>query len=157
MRLDSDADRPVRRLGPALCRYLGASGAGNLLWESGQLPLYAIWRTGSWSENAFAILHCTGGDLLIAAATLVGALIVLGARDWPRAGAGSVAAVTIAAGLGYTGYSEWLNVYERQSWAYDPAMPTIDVAGYAIGLSPLGQWIVVPAVALAFASRLPAR
>ena len=60
-----------------------------------------------------------------------------------------MAAVTIAAGLGYTGYSEWLNVYERQSWAYDPAMPTIDVAGYAIGLSPLGQWIVVPAVALA--------
>ena len=40
--------------------------AGHLLWEIGHVPLYTIWTEGSWGEIAFAVLHCTGGDLLIA-------------------------------------------------------------------------------------------
>lgn len=54
---------------------------GNLLWEAAHLPLYTIWRTGTWQENAFAVLRCTGGDLLIATASLTLALVLVGHRD----------------------------------------------------------------------------
>src|SRR5206468_3567449 len=50
----------------ALRRYFLASAAGNLVWEFAQLPLYTIWYQGSVREIAFAAVHCTGGDVLIA-------------------------------------------------------------------------------------------
>jgi hypothetical protein len=37
----------------------------------------------------------------------------------------------------------------RASWAYSDWMPVIPIAGLSIGLSPLLQWIVVPAAAFA--------
>jgi hypothetical protein len=40
-----------------------------------------------------------------------------------------------------------MNVYVRRSWAYSELMPAVPLAGYRIGLSPLLQWIVVPAAA----------
>ena len=46
--------------------YLGASIAFHFCWEALQLPLYTIWRTGSGREIAFAVVHCTAGDLMIA-------------------------------------------------------------------------------------------
>jgi hypothetical protein len=48
-------------------------------------------------------------------------------------------------GLGYTVYSEWLNVNVRETWAYTAWMPRIPPLG--TGLSPLLQWIVVPGLA----------
>ena len=58
----------------------------------------------------------------------------------------------LAAGLGFTVFSEWYNVYILGAWAYQPAMPL--VAG--IGLTPLLQWVVVPTLMLFIARRLPA-
>lgn len=58
--------------------YLAAILVGNLVWESLQLPLYTIWREGTLREQAFAVLHCTGGDLLIAASALMPVLPGLG-------------------------------------------------------------------------------
>jgi hypothetical protein len=40
----------------------------DLLWEAAHLPLYAIWTDGTIREKAFAVLHCTMGDVLIALA-----------------------------------------------------------------------------------------
>jgi hypothetical protein len=42
----------------------------NLVWEVAQLPLYTLWVEATPGEIAFAILHCTGGDAMIAAASL---------------------------------------------------------------------------------------
>jgi hypothetical protein len=50
----------------------------------------------------------------------------------------------IAAGVAYTAYSEWRNVHQLGSWAYTSAMPLV----YDIGLTPLLQWIVVPALGI---------
>ena len=55
-----------------------------------------------------------------------------------------VAGVAIVLGVLYTAFSEWLNVAVRGSWAYSDWMPVIRVGTFAIGLSPLLQWIVVP-------------
>jgi len=128
----------------ALKVYLGVVAGGNLVWEGVQLPLYTIWTSGTVGGRAFAALHCTGGDILIGVAALIGALLVVGAREWPAVGFWRVAVLTITLGVAYTGFSEWLNVSIRQSWAYSEWMPTLALGPLRIGISPLAQWIVVP-------------
>ncbi len=61
--------------------------------------------------------------------------------------------LAIALGVAYTGFSEWLNVYLRRSWAYSDWMPLIPLGGHRIGLSPILQWLLVPAFSLWAASR----
>ena len=133
----------------ALRAYLAATLALNLVWEAVQLPLYTLWNEGTASSRAFAVLHCTAGDVLIALAVLAGALVVVGNAAWPMQRAGRVVAATMAAGLAYTVFSEWLNIEVRRSWAYSDLMPVLPPLG--TGLSPLLQWLVVPTAALGWA------
>lgn len=79
--------------------YFGAIAIGNLVWETLQLPLYTIWTTGTLREQAFAVVHCTGGDLLIALASLAAALLVVGTPDWPADGFRRVALLAIGFGV----------------------------------------------------------
>ncbi len=136
---------------PALRVYLALSLGLHLLWEAAHIPLYTIWTTGSVRENTFAVVHCATGDVMIAGLALVVALVVVGSTNWPLQGARQVFALTIALGVAYTIYSEWLNITVRQSWAYSPLMPVLPLTG--IGLSPLLQWLTVPALALSLATR----
>lgn len=137
----------------ALRAYLLVLAVGNLVWEAAHLPLYTIWQTGTWRENIFAVVHCTGGDLLIATASLTLALILVGHDAWPSRRFGLVATLAMVFGLAYTTFSEWLNIVIRQSWAYSELMPVLHVAGFDLGLSPLAQWIVVPLLAFTWARR----
>jgi hypothetical protein len=130
----------------ALRRYLIAMAVGNLIWEFAHMPLYTLWETGTPREIAFAALHCTGGDVLIAASALLAALIVFGSSQWPEANYRLVGLATVLTGLGYTVFSEWLNIEVREAWAYSDLMPVIPVIG--AGLSPIAQWIVLPVIAL---------
>jgi hypothetical protein len=135
----------------ALRRYVMASALLNLVWEFAQLPLYTIWQEGSVREIVFAAVHCTGGDILIASASLLTTLMIIGNGYWPHARFRVVASATILGGLTYTIFSEWLNTEIRGSWAYNEWMPTLPLIG--AGLSPLAQWIVVPIFALWCARR----
>ena len=56
-------------------------------------------------------------------------------------------AATIAIGIGYTVYSEWLNTVIRKTWEYSELMPMIPILG--TGLSPLMRWLIVPIVGFA--------
>lgn len=136
-----------------LRRYMAVVLPANLVWEAAHVPLYTIWRKDSWGEIAFAVLHCTGGDVLIAGASLVAALLFLGSASWPNERYTAVAMLTVAAGVVYTIFSEWLNTQVRASWAYTELMPTLPVTG--TGLSPLAQWIVIPLAAFYWARRTP--
>ena len=147
----SDRDRTdAWRL--VLRRYFLVVAVGNLAWETAQLPLYTIWREGTARTMAVAVLHCTAGDLLIAAATPLLSLMILG-HGWPMRTAAvcGVAAATTVAGVGYTVFSEWLNIVVRQSWAYSDLMPVIP--GLGTGVSPVAQWIVIPAAGFWWARR----
>lgn len=135
----------------ALRAYLAVTLVLNLVWETVQLPLYTIWNEGTAGSRASAVLHCTAGDVLIALAVLAGALVVVGNSAWPTQRAGRVAAMTMLAGLIYTVFSEWLNVEVRRSWAYSGLMPVLPPLG--TGLSPVLQWLMVPAAALWWAFR----
>ncbi|NOG73527.1 hypothetical protein HJG45_24485 [Roseicella sp. DB1501] len=135
----------------ALRVYLGTIAVTDLVWESAHLPLYTIWRSGTLREQLFAVIHCTAGDVLIALSCLTAALLSVGHRDWPLQAYGPVAIVTTMLGLGYTIFSEWLNIVVRQSWAYSELMPVVPVIH--TGLSPLLQWLVVPLAAFWLARR----
>lgn len=136
-------------------RFVPVLAVLNLVWEIAQLPGYTIWTNGSTREIAFAVVHCTVGDVLIGTTALAVALIVT--RAGPIAGwrFGTVAAIATALGLGYTVFSEWLNVEVRRSWAYSELMPVVPILG--TGLAPLAQWLVLPGLALAIALRLHRR
>ncbi|MBY0320275.1 MAG: hypothetical protein K2X72_16240 [Reyranella sp.] len=124
--------------------YLGASAILHLAWETLQLPLYTIWSTGTFREIAFAVLHCTVGDLMIASLSLLVALLVVGNLSWPSERFTAVMVTTIVIGVGYTVYSEWVNTTVRKTWEYSSLMPTIPFLG--TGLSPLMQWLIVPTI-----------
>jgi hypothetical protein len=135
---------------PALRSYLALSLPLHLLWETAQLPLYTIWTTGTAGQKAFAVMHCTAGDLMIASLALLAALLLVGTSAWPHESAGRVFALSLLIGVGFTIYSEWANTL-RGSWSYGPLMPVLPWLG--TGLSPLLQWIILPAVALSAALR----
>jgi hypothetical protein len=135
-----------------LRRYIAVMALGSLFWEFAHVPLYTIWETGTRGEIAFAAIHCTGGDILIALSALMLALFLFGTGRWPKVGYWRVALTTIAIGLGYTVFSEWLNIEVRQAWAYRDLMPVVPVIN--AGLSPLAQWIVLPAIAFWWAGRV---
>lgn len=130
-------------LGHALL-WAGLSLALNLVWEVAQLPLYTIARDPSMARIAYAVLHCTLGDAIIAAAAFVLAGFVLQDADWPSSHPWSGGAVATMFGLAYTAYSEWYNVYQAGAWAYSARMPLV----FGIGLAPLLQWLVVPVATL---------
>lgn len=135
----------------AIRRYLVAIAVGNLLWETAQLPLYTIWRTGTRRAIAQAALHCTLGDLFIGTIALIAALAAFGSPAWPHENVTRVAVATIAVATGYTTYSEYMNTSLRNSWAYSEWMPTLPWLG--TGLAPLAQWMVVPAIAFVLVRR----
>ena len=123
--------------------YLSAITVGSLAWETLQLPLYTVWETGAPRAQAIAVVHCTGGDLLIALSALMLALLLAGHESWPHR----------RFWVAYTTFSEWLNVVVRTSWAYSERMPVIPVFGFRLGLAPLLQWTVVPLAAFAAVPR----
>ena len=133
--------------------YVVASLALHLLWEFVQLPLYTLWTTASFREQAFAVVHCTAGDGMIAGLSLLLALMIAGSPAWPARAWVPVWLSVLVIGTGYTVYSEWLNVHVRQSWAYSALMPTLPPLG--TGLSPLLQWLIVPTLALHIARGTP--
>lgn len=137
----------------AIRRYMTVVAVANLLWELLQLPLYTLWLTATPREMAFAAVHCTGGDVLIALASLMLALALVGSAGWPAKGLRPVFVLTLLIGVVYTIFSEWLNIEVRQAWAYRDLMPIVPVIG--TGLSPLLQWIIIPVGASLWAFRRP--
>ena len=132
--------------GPLLKRagiWVALSFAVHLAWEVAQLPLYSL-ADESGVALAYAVLHCTAGDALIAGGAYLLAAFALRESDWPVTRPWSGAIIVIPFGVIYTAWSEWDNVYRAGNWAYASGMPLV----LGIGLAPLLQWIVVPALVL---------
>ena len=129
-------------------RYVPLLGALNLLWEIAQLPLYTLWEEGAPSFIAYAVVHCTLGDVAIGTLALLVALIATRARAVDTWRWRQVSLFLVIPAVGYTALSEWINTIARGSWAYSALMPVVNFNGFAIGLSPLLQWLVIPPVAL---------
>lgn len=135
-------------------RYLPRLVLCSLAWEILQLPFYTLWDEPRLGWIAFAVAHCTVGDVMIGTAALILALVLSRAgapADWQRS---RVIALAVILALVYTLLSERINL-ARGSWAYSPWMPVLP--WLEVGLAPLMQWIVVPLVAWRWANRQPSR
>jgi hypothetical protein len=98
--------------------WAGFAFALNLVWEIAQLPLYTIYSTGTLKEIAFALAHCTVGDVLTAVSSFILGLIATRRPDWPVSRPLLGGMVAMLFGLAYTAFSEWQNVYQTGSWSY---------------------------------------
>lgn len=144
----------MRRAAMAFRRVIvwaGLAATLHLVWEIAQLPLYTLWDDPDRVRIAAYVLHCLLGDVLIATAIYLLTAIVFRDLAWPVRRPWTAGGFMLAVGLGFTVFSEWVNVYVTGAWAYQPAMPL--VAG--IGLTPLLQWVAVPTLMLFIARRLP--
>ena len=112
----------------------------NLTWEIAHVRLYTIWAEADGMSVAWALFHCSLGDIVIALAMLALAGIALRRADWPvsRPWAGGI--IVVIGAMAYTAGSEWYNVYRAGNWGYTAGMPLI----FGIGLSPLLQWLILP-------------
>ncbi len=112
----------------------------NLTWEIAQVRLYTIWAEADRLNVAWALLHCSLGDVAIALAMFALAGMALRRADWPASRPWTGGAIVVIGAMAYTVWSEWYNVYRAGSWAYTASMPLI----FGIGLSPLLQWLILP-------------
>ena len=55
----------------------------NLTWEIAHVRLYTIWAAADGMGVAWALFHCTLGDVVIALVMFVLAGMMLGRADWP--------------------------------------------------------------------------
>lgn len=139
---------------PAPGRYLAVTALGHLAWEGAQVPLYTLWWTGTPGQVAWAVVHCTAGDVLIAAVALAGSLLLFGGAGWPRTGFRQVAAPTVILGLAAAVVIE-LVATAWGAWSYSGAMPVLP--GLGVGLAPVAQWAVIPCLALGSARTIRSR
>jgi hypothetical protein len=128
-----------------LRRYILVIAAGNLAWEILQLPLYHIWYHAHAARLAIIIVDGTGGDVMIAIVSLVGAFCLFGRSHAAPALSPRVTWGTIAFGLAYTIASEAVHL-KLGTWHYAPLMPRLPILG--VGVAPTLQWIVIPPLAL---------
>lgn len=134
-------------------RYFLVIAPAHLIWEFAHMPLYTLWTEGTSGEIIFAAVHCAVGDWMIAATSLLLALILFGGPDWPRRRYVLVMVAAIVFALVYTVFSEWLNIEVRESWAYRDIMPRLPPLG--TGLTPVLQWLVLPGIGSWWARRIP--
>lgn len=114
----------------------------NLGWELAQIPFYTLWTTGTPEGMAFAILHCTAGDLMIGIGVWAITRMLLGRLGVQPATAWLFPICFVVFSVAYTVFSEWWNVHVTGSWAYAAWMPLLPPFG--TGLTPLLQWTIVP-------------
>lgn len=122
----------------------------NLLWEIAQIRLYTIWLAADRMSIAWALLHCTLGDVVIALALFAMAGVLLRCADWPALRPWTGGAIVVLGAMIYTAWSEWFNVYRVASWGYTASMPMV----FGIGLAPLLQWLILPPVMVGAYRRL---
>ncbi len=122
-----------------------------LIWEIAHLPLYTIWRDQPFRESITAAIHCTFGDVAVAFACFVIASILI-RFIYVTKTALMFGGLVIVLGVTATASLEILSTQVLSRWSYAPAMPVLPVLG--IGLSPLLQWIFVPAIALGLLARV---
>ena len=118
-------------------------------WEMGQAFLFTpmdrlpFWQATAWCARA------AGWDVVISAAAYFVAALAARSIFWPRRRTPWPVAIYFLVGLGITiAIERWAVSAGR--WEYRDAMPTL--AG--IGLTPLLQWIVIPAMILVILRRM---
>jgi hypothetical protein len=115
------------------------------LWEVAHAPLYTLWVERGAEAGIKAALHCTLGDAVIAFICALAGLLFGNVTPSLRTFARTIGLIIIFGVLVTVGI-ELISTRWLGRWAYRDAMPVDPFLG--IGLSPLAQWLVVPAISL---------
>ena len=128
----------------------------NALWEFGHGGLfYDMWEEVGWAAGLFHITLAILGDVVIVLAVMARARYTAGAvhvappngRGWMALlGFGLMAAIAL----------EWI-ARRLDWWSYNDLMPTVAVLGEAVGLSPVAQISLLPALSVYLGTRLVTR
>lgn len=140
----NDSASSITAFIPVAAAYIVATTPLFAVWEVAQLPLYTIWSEQGSASALVAAMHCTLGDMALAAVSF--GVAATSTLIWPALRAPWIfAAATVGIGIAATIVLELVSTLWLGRWAYMPSMPQI--AG--VGLSPVLQWLVVPGLGLA--------
>ncbi len=117
-----------------------------LLWETAQFPLYDVWHQNDWGYILYGLAHCTAGDLLILLVLYELIALLNRNRYWYANNVMLNGALFTALGVGYTIFSEIMNVRVKGTWGYTELMPLIPMI--EVGGMPFLQWVLIPPVLL---------
>ncbi len=121
------------------------------LWEFGQCTvLYDMWSWGFWRASVW-MWGAIVGDVVITLGVAFGAAVLVGARRLTppdRVGWSALLGVGFVASVGL----EW-GAQALDLWGYSDLMPTLTVLGHTVGLSPIVQITLLPALAVWLATR----
>lgn len=112
-------------------------------WEMLQAPAFMQFATDFWSGTVRCFVAALG-DVVIASGTYAVTALWFRRPAWPVQPGWMVPAATwIVLGVVVTvGFERW--ALSRGRWAYGSEMPVV----FGIGVLPLAQWLVVPAMTL---------
>ena len=123
----------------------------NVAWEFGQCTLlYDMWDWGFWRATAW-MWGAIFGDVVIVLGVVLGATLIVGStRLRPPKAVGSAAlfGVGFLAAVGLEWAAQALHL-----WGYSNLMPMLTVFGHNVGLSPVVQVTVLPAMSCWCGSR----
>ena len=124
----------------------------HVAWEFLQSPWFSSMQAIGHMEGIAICLQAALGDVVIAALAFGAAALVGGGRRWAASPGRAAVVVWFGVGLPITVAIEHYSTAIAGRWAYDPAMPLLPPFG--TGLSPVLQWIVIPAAVLWYLRRL---
>ena len=110
-------------------------------WEVMQSPFYAF-KVISLEAFVLCTIYCSSIDVIITASILLFFALVKWNRWWFLHPSSWDIVCFLAINLALAILVEYLNVYAQHDWGYLPSMPII----LGIGLFPMLQWIILPAV-----------
>ena len=123
----------------------------HFVWEMLQVPLFSgVAEMSHWGGVMFC-LSATIGDVGIALGAFWTTALVAGSRQWVLRPSTYEVTVFVLAGLIATVALEYYHTNISLRWSYSELMPLVPPVG--TGLSPLLQWIIVPALVIWLASR----
>ena len=114
-------------------------------WEFLQDPLYAGLAGHLHAEVRIVCLKAAAGDVGITLASFYAAALAARSRLWFIRPTRAVVSAWFVTGLLLTIAFEW-RAAGNGEWIYAPSMPIVPVL--RVGLAPLAQWIVIPAILL---------
>ena len=121
-------------------------------WEIGQSPLFVEMSSAPFWNGLLGCTFAAFGDVLISLISYWAAAAVSG-RHWLERPRMAPFTIYMIIGVGITILVEWLATQGRwfEGWTYGPAMPVMPWLD--VGLVPVLQWLVLPPIVLALASR----
>lgn len=123
----------------------------NMLWEFVQCYLfYDMWHWSFWRITAWMWGAIFGDVLIVLGVALLASLLVGSSRLLSFGVVGWITLVGIGFAMGI--FLEWLAQW-LALWGYSSFMPTLTILGRTVGLSPIVQVTLLPALSVYLATR----